>query len=119
MTTNASIILTESLRLMKEGVLKGCGQYAEATFTNDEGEEVTETVELPEIIHTFNGWKQLGFKVKKGEHAIAAFPIWKPRMCKTEKEDEDPSEERDGFFLKKSHWFKASQVEPLEKKQAA
>ena len=61
--TNETIILNESIRLMKEGMLKGTGEFIE--FEKEDGTK--EKVELPEEIHTFNGWKQRGFSVKKGE----------------------------------------------------
>lgn len=53
--TNAQIILNESIRLMNDGILKGSGQYAE--IETDNGKM---TIELPEPIHTFQGWKDLG-----------------------------------------------------------
>jgi hypothetical protein len=63
------IILNESIRLMNEGLLNGSGQYGK--MIDGDGNETT--IELPEEIHTFNGWKQRGYQVKKGEHAKAQF----------------------------------------------
>lgn len=71
--TNAAIILDESIRLMNDGILKGTGRFIDVV--NEDGS--TEKLEIPEEIHTFNAWKQRGFIVRKGEHAIASFPIWK------------------------------------------
>lgn len=46
--TNAAIIEHESLRLVEQGVLR---------MVNIGG------MDMPEPIHTFNGWKELGFQV--------------------------------------------------------
>ena len=109
--TNSMIILLESIRLMEEGKLQGSGQYGH--YTDHEGNEVE--IEYPEAIHTFAAWKQLGFSVKKGEHAIAAFTIWKYAERRREAEEENADEEQaEGrMFMKKAFFFKASQVERI------
>jgi hypothetical protein len=60
--TNARIIFEESQRLMEEGTLKGTGRFITVEFEDG----TTATVEEPEEIHTFNGWKERGYSVKKG-----------------------------------------------------
>jgi hypothetical protein len=35
-----------------------------------------------EPLHTFQKWKELGFKVKKGEHAVTCTKLWKPKAKK-------------------------------------
>lgn len=107
--TNATIILNESLRLMEEGVIKGSGQFAE--IENEDGSK--ETIELPEEIHTFNGWKERGFGVKKGEKSKIKFSIWK---CSAKKiEDENGEEdERTSMFMKLSAFFTREQVEVMK-----
>ena len=104
--TNQQIILTNSIALMKQGILQGTGQFIK--MEDAEGNE--KQFEIPEPIHTFAMWKAMGYKVKKGEHAIAKFPIWK--MAKTKKKADD-EEEKQKMFLKTSHFFKASQVEKV------
>lgn len=100
--TNAMIILENSLRLMDEGILKGSGEMMTYKVITDNGEEERE-VEMPEPIHTFS--------VKKGEHAIASFVIWKYSDRKVG--EVDGEEVEDGrMFLKKAHFFTAAQVEP-------
>lgn len=47
-----------------------------------------------EDIHTFARWKAMGFKVKKGEHAVARFPIWKAGKRKKKGDKNDKREER-------------------------
>ena len=120
--TNAQIILNESLRLMEEGILKGSGEFAEI-----ETEEGTATIELPEPIHTFNGWKALGYSVKKGEKSQIKFAIWKhtTKMLSTDTGNAEMDKanalvnEQGGqtnMFMKVSAWFTAAQVEPIKAK---
>lgn len=81
--TNAEIISAERFCLIKEG-----------------------KITVDETIHTFIVWKQLGYNIKKGEHAIAKFPIWK-HVTKTTKDGEEKSH----MFMKMSCFFSTSQVE--------
>lgn len=114
--TNARIIFEESQRLMEEGTLKGTGRIITVEF--DDG--TTATVEEPEEIHTFNGWKSRGYQVKKGEKSNIKFAIWKH----TEKQK--PEEEKTGnpledapethIFMKLSAFFTLAQVEPIKAK---
>ena len=99
---------------MEQGKIKGTGTYITMEF--DDGK--TQTVEKPEEIHTFNGWKERGYKVKKGEHSAIKFPIWK--YTKKEK----PEEEKTGnplddqpitnMFMKMSAFFTIEQVEAIK-----
>lgn len=105
-TTNTEIILRNSLELMKAGVLKPSGRMFIRELEDGTKIEIPE----PEAIHTYNGWKDRGYQVRKGEHAKASFPIWKYAGTK----DEETGEEKDGrCFLKKSFWFTADQVEKV------
>ena len=118
--TNATIILNESLRLMEEGKLNGSGQFAEI-----ETESGKQTIELPEAIHTFNGWKARGYQVKKGEHSFIKFPIWKYTTKKANTNtgnaeldimnaqiNAQGGESR--MFMKTSAFFTFAQVEPVK-----
>jgi antirestriction protein ArdC len=101
---------------MEEGTLKGTGKYI--TVKYEDG--TTATIEQPEEIHTFNGWKERGYSVKKGEKAKAKIAIWKY----TEKQK--PEEEKTGnpiedapvshMFMKLSAFFTFEQVEPTKPK---
>lgn len=106
--TNAMIILNESVKLMEDGVLKGTGEFV--TVENEDG--TTKKLELPEEIHTFSAWKELGYSVKKGEKAIAKFPIWKHTSRKVENEKGE-EEEKSNMFMKVAAFFKYSQVEKI------
>lgn len=92
--TNNMIILLKSIDLMEAGILKGTG--VKAMIETNEGEK---EIELPEEIHTFAMWKQMGYRVKRGSHAVAQFPIWKYTKKKI---SEDEAQEKRLLFLKKS-----------------
>ena len=119
--TNEMIILHESLRLMEDGKLKGTGQFAEVDFGNG----MKATIELPEEIHTFNGWKQRGFSVKKGEKSDIRITIWKhtTKMLDTNTGNADTDKMNqqindqggaENMFRKVSAFFTAAQVEPIK-----
>ena len=102
--TNELIILNESIRLMKDGILKSSGKKG----VDIDGTEF----DIPEEIHTFQAWKTLGYIVKKGEKAIAKFPIWKYTSKKIIDENNE-EEEKANMFMKTSAFFKFSQVEKI------
>lgn len=101
--TNEAIILNESLKLMNEGILKPSGEKGKTL----DGK----IVDIPEPIHTFQVWKSMGYSVKKGEKAIAKFPIWKHISKKVDVNGEE--KERTSMFMKMSAFFKFSQVERI------
>lgn len=74
---------------------------------------------ITEEVHTFARWKQLGFKVKQGEHALFSTSLWKqtkgkrPENAETEEEKDAPSGR---CYLCKSYLFGRSQVERMEEK---
>ena len=91
--TNTEIIFTNMVELINKGII-----------TEDN------------IIHTYQHWKALGYKVKKGETAVAKFPIWKYTKKKNTKNEELTEEEaqKQGYcFMKNSAWFTEKQVEKL------
>ena len=111
--TNAMIILNESVKLMEEGLLKGTGIFVDVEINGE-----VMNIEMPEEIHTFNGWKQRGFKVKKGEHSSIKFPIWKytEKAKKPEELTGNPLEDEpvSNMFMKLSAFFTADQVEEIK-----
>lgn len=111
--TNGEIILRESLELMKNGILKPTGRVFVQELPDGQKVELPE----PEPIHTYNGWKELGYQVKKGEHAKATFPIWK---YSGKNGGEAKSEEANGeteaggkCWMRKAFWFTFDQVEKV------
>ena len=104
--TNSEIILRQSLELLKQGILKPTGRVLVQELPDGTKLEIPE----PEPIHTYNGWKDLGYQVKKGEHAKAEFPIWKYKG----KKDEETGEEKEGTcYQRKAFWFTFDQVEKI------
>lgn len=85
---NEEIIYRESCQLALDGVLK-----------IDEGGI--------EPIHTYAEWRNMGYQVKRGEKAIAAFEIWN---YATKKKKGDGEEKGGYFYLKKASFFAKSQV---------
>ena len=105
--TNASIIFENQMLLLKEGKIGTTGKFL-TVMINDEEKQIPE----PEPIHTFQMWKSLGFKVKKGEKAIAKFTIWKYTNGKKNANDENEDGDGNGHcFMKNSCFFSLSQVE--------
>jgi antirestriction protein ArdC len=62
-------------------------------------------------ISSFNGWKKVGRKVKKGEKAIA---LLMPVVKKEAKDDGTEEEAARKFFIMKNHWFALAQTEPVD-----
>lgn len=91
--TNAEIIYGEA-------VLNGL-------WTEDEMVSlVKEYGSLP--LHTFQAWKHMGYKVKKGEHARITTQLWKYQTKENEK-----GEKEEKCFLCKAHLFTNEQVERM------
>ena len=111
--TNATIIFTAPCNLFEQGLRKGTGQYITTLYLDENGNEIEKAVELPEDIHTFAGWKALGYSVKKGETAVSKFPIWKYVKAKaSEAEDANADGEASGHcIMKVAAFFSASQVQ--------
>lgn len=91
MMTNEEIIFRAQCDLVRQGLLD----------VDEDGIEP---------IHTFEAWKALGYSVMKGQKAICKLAIWKQGKRKAKEGEE---EGKAFFFLKESHFFKASQVAPL------
>ena len=74
---------------------------------------------MPEEILSCKEWNRRGFTVKKGEHAIAKFPIWYPKKKKAQKQEDQEQEEQQeqlkGFYMKVTAFFTADQVEAIKK----
>lgn len=89
--TNAAIILGQTALLIQDGVI---------------GED--------DMIHTYARWEAMGYQVKKGEKAIAKFPVWKyTNKKKAEEVSEEEAQARGYCFMKVSSFFSTKQVEPI------
>ena len=104
--TNKEIIFKEEQRLAEQGKIKYTGGSVILQGMDGEPIEFKET----EQIHTFAVWKELGYVVKKGQKAIAKFPIWKYVSCKNEETKETDNK----MFLKVAAFFSSSQVENIK-----
>ena len=103
--TNETIIFNAACDLLKQGIIKSTGRLLMRKMPDGSLLEVPE----PEAIHTYSGWKARGYQVRKGEHAIASFPIWKHSG-----NHEETGEETDGrCFTKLSHFFTIAQVDRI------
>ena len=107
--TNEQIIMNERFHLMEKGIIKGTGKFIKALIVNSEGIAEEMDIEIPEEIHTYAHWRELGYQVQKGQKAIAKFGVWKY----TEREKEDGKKEKQ-MFIKHSAFFAPSQVEVIE-----
>lgn len=114
--TNAQIIFNTSVDLMKEGIIKGTGEFI--TVELEDGTK--EQLEIPEQIHTFARWKSYGRQVKKGEHAKAAFTIWKQgkasKKAQEEAEKNGETAPEAKMFMKKAFFFTYDQTEEIKEK---
>lgn len=106
--TNEMIIFNERLNLMKAGKLGTTGR-----FLIVEDEKGKRQIREPEEIHTFQKWKELGFSVRKGEHAITKIMIWKYKEEAKEKNEDEDKEEKIAF-MKQAFFFSPEQVERME-----
>ena len=106
--TNAMIILLEQVKLHEAGVLNATGKML----------EMIDGTEIPEIepIHTYFHWKNLGYQVKRGEHAVAKFPVWKYTKGKKKDMSEEEAQAKGFCFMKMSSFFSERQVEPIKTK---
>ncbi len=109
--TNAELIFNNRIFLMEQGVIKGV-PGTQITITDENG---TRELLMPEEIHTYNSWRKLGYQVRKGEHAVARFPIWKFKAAK--QKDTEPDEDQQGqegkMFRKVAFFFTIDQVDKI------
>jgi len=64
---------------------------------------------------TFNGWKQVGFRVMKGQHSTLQGITW-VESKKKEEEEEDGKKKRKFIYPKIYHLFHRTQVEEVKTK---
>ena len=112
--SNEMIIFFERCRLLEDGKIKSTGQVVEVEVNGEKKQ-----FEVPEEIHTYQTWRSLGYQVRKGEKAIAQFPIWKYSAKKRQDEETGEEIEMNGkCFMKMSSFFSIAQVDKMEKATA-
>ena len=94
--TNAQIISLATAEFLKKGTLKLVDG-------------------IPEEIHTFEGWKERGYGVRKGEKSDIRITIWKHGTKKIKDKDGNETE-KSAMFLKESAFFRRSQVDEIATK---
>lgn len=116
--TNQDIIFLKSQELAENGIIAYTGRTLAVTLEDGTESEIRET----EPIHTFAEWKKAGYRVKKGQHAIARFAIWmftdKPSRRTQELRqaaNQDTEQPDPHYYMKESAFFSKSQVELLQK----
>lgn len=76
--------------------------------------KIENNIPLEEPLYTYAMWKQLGYKVKKGQHAKYHLTMWK-HSTKTKVVDD--KEVTSGYcFTKVAYLFTKEQVEKIENK---
>ena len=108
--TNEMIIMNESQRFAPDGIIKYTGREFKVPLADGGMVTLKET----EPIHTYAGWQEIGYQVRKGEKAITKLTIWKH----TAKEDKETGEQTTRLFLKTASFFSLSQVEKKGEKTA-
>ena len=105
--TNAMIILLKSVELMEQGVIKGTGQFREAEINGE-----IRKFEIPEEIHTYAKWKQMGYQVIKGQKSNIKFQVWKYQSGQQVEDTDDNQNEATGgrCYLRTASFFTRSQV---------
>ena len=83
------------------------GICAHLGIDKEQGLVLLEAGQLP-VYHTYEVWKQLGYQVRKGEHADMKLTIWKQGKAK---EDENGKQLPARMFLKTAHFFGRGQVD--------
>ena len=118
--TNSQIILLEQIRLQEEGVLKYTGKQIKVFNPASQEYEMVDEIQP---IHTYQAWKSLGYQVKKGQKAVAKFPVWKYMVSMSKKDaelvDETDTEHIEGkgkMYMKVAAFFTDEQVEPINNK---
>lgn len=110
--TNNQIIFEESQKLAEAGKIQYTGRVFKAVDGDGNPCEVKETEE----IHTFADWKARGYFVKKGEKAVASFPIWnftnKPNKARREAAAENGEEINADphYYMKNAYFFTINQT---------
>ncbi len=113
--TNAMIVFNAQMELMAQGKIGTTGRTL--TVKTEDGETV---VPEPEPIHTFAYWKEAGFMVRKGEHAVIQLRIWKGKPETVVIEGKSPTgenvtitEDHTRMFMKTAFFFSQSQVDKI------
>lgn len=94
---NEQIIMNTRVNLMRNGQLGTTGR--KMNYVDADG--VESQIDEPAEIHTYTGWKRLGFQVPKGTKAQIFIPTWTRTA-------------EGGWLQRNAPYFKPDQVQPIE-----
>lgn len=114
-------------RNQARAILKELSAIIKMGFKNGMYEEhgtINEVLLSPEFygidhleLHTFNGWKKKGYRVRKGEKG---WIIWaKPKAMKKGEQQPQTDEEKEEKWFPTCYLFTSEQVEPIAQEVAA
>ena len=114
-TKNSQIIFEKEIELAQQGKIPTMERKISVNL-NGETMEINE----PSHIYTASQWRNKGYIIRKGEHAVASLYIWRNvnfRPDKDAKTDENGIVQASHMEKKKSWFFSVDQVEPIPKRK--
>lgn len=104
--TNEQIVMQERINAMEKGIIGTTGRMLETA----DGQFIPE----PEALYTFQAWKELGFKIIKGQHAVVTTKLWKKKKQKdSDSSNEETIDMNRDYYLCKAFLFSQKQVERI------
>lgn len=85
-----------------------------------EGERILNNINEDLVLDTFQGWKNKGYQIIKGQKALFKTKIWKPRKqeAKSEENEEQKEELKNSrFILVNSAFFSNEQVQKIKESE--
>ena len=108
--TNEMIILTESVKLMEDGIIKGTGEFVEVEINGE-----IKKFEIPEEIHTYERWRKMGYQVQRGETSFIKFKVWfftGGNGRNQELEETESAQQHGKCYMRMTSFFTKDQVKP-------
>ena len=115
-TKNSQIIFEKEIELAQQGKIPTMERKISVNFNGE-----TLNINEPTHIYTAAQWRNRGYMIRKGEHAVAALYIWHNvniRPDDNAEVDENGVVRASRMEKKKSWFFSIDQVEPLPERQA-
>ena len=103
--TNEQIVMSERINAMEKGLIGTTGRMLQT----EDGQVIPE----PEALYTFQAWKELGFKIIKGQHAVVTTKLWKKKKQKDSDSDGETIDMNRDYYLCKAFLFSSKQVERM------
>lgn len=103
--TNEQIIFNARVRLMTSNMI---GTTGRKITIMENGQE--KLIDEPAEIHTYAGWKRLGYQVRRGEKSRINIPIWTAGNI----EGNENEQSQMFMFQRNASFFTPEQVDPIE-----